>query len=38
MDYSHLLASEASLANFRAVYGVLRDVDIVYCHEDDIAL
>ena len=38
MGYSHLFASEASLANFRAVYDVLGDVDIAYCHESDIAL
>ena len=38
MGYSHLLAFEASLANFRAAYGVPRDVDIAYCHEGDIAL
>ena len=38
MGYSHLFASEASLANFRAVYDVPGDVDIAYCHESDIAL
>ena len=38
MGYSHLFASEASLANFRAVYDVLGDVDIAYCHEGDIDL
>ena len=37
MGYSHLLASEASLVNFRAAYGVPGDVDIVYCYEGDIA-
>ena len=37
MGYSHLLTFEASLTNFRAVYDVPRDVDIAYCHEDDIA-
>ena len=36
MGYSHLLSSEASLATFRAAYNVLKDVDIAYCHEDDI--
>ena len=36
--YSHLLASEAALANFRAAYSVLGDVDISYCHKGDIAL
>ena len=38
MGYSHLLASEAALANFRAAYGVPGDVDIAYCHEGNIAL
>ena len=38
MGYSHLFASEASLANFRAVYDVPGDVDIAYCHKSDIAL
>ena len=38
MGYSHLLSTEASLANFRAVFAVPRDVDITYCHEGDIAL
>ena len=36
MGYSYLLSSEASLANFRVAYNVLRDVDIAYCHEGDI--
>ena len=38
MGYSHLLASEATLANFRAAFGVPGDVDIAYCHEGDISL
>ena len=38
MGYSHLLSLEASLASFRAAYNVPRDVDIAYCHEDDIDL
>ena len=38
MGYSHLFSSEASLTSFRVAYGVLRDVDIAYCHEGDIAL
>ena len=37
MGYFHLLSSEASLASFRAAYGVLGDIDIAYCHEGDIA-
>ena len=36
MGYSHLLSSKASLATFRATYGVPEDVDITYCHEGDI--
>ena len=38
MGYSHLLTTEASLANFRAVYDIPEDVDVAYCHEGDIAL
>ena len=38
MGYSHLLASEAALADFRAAFGIFGDVDIACCHEGDIAL
>ena len=38
MGYSYLLALGVALANFRKAYGILRDVDIAYCHEGDIAL
>ena len=38
MGYSHLLSSEASLATFRAVYGVFRDVNITYCHQGNIEI
>ena len=38
MGYSHLLSSEASLATFRAAYGVPEDVDIAYCHQGDIEI
>ena len=38
MRYSHLFASEVALADFRAAFGVLRDVDIAYYHEGDIAI
>ena len=38
MGFSHLLSSEASLANFRAAYNVPRDVDIAYSHVGDINL
>ena len=38
MSYSHLLDTEATLTNFRAVYNIPRDVDVAYCHEGDIAL
>ena len=38
MGYSHLLSSEASLATFRATYGVPEDVDIAYCHQGDIEI
>ena len=36
MGYSHLLASEAALAEFRVAFGVPRDIDI--CNKGDIAL
>ena len=36
MDYSYILSSEASLVTFRATNGVLKDVDIAYCHEGNI--
>ena len=38
MGFSHLLNTDASLANFRVVYDILGDVEVVYCHEGDIAL
>ena len=38
MGYFHLLSSEASLATFRAAYGVPEDVDIAYCHQGDIEI
>ena len=37
MGYSHLLDTEATLTNFRAIYNIPRDVDVAYCHEGDIA-
>ena len=38
MGFTHLLNTEASLANFRAVYDIPGDVEVAYCHEGDIAL
>ena len=38
MGYSHLLSSEASLATFRAAYGIPEDVNIAYCHQGDIEI
>jgi len=38
MGYSHLLSTEASLANFRQVFNILEDVKVAYCHESEIAL
>ena len=38
MGYSHLLASDASLATFKAIYGIPGDVDIAYCHQGDIEI
>ena len=38
MGFSHLLNTEASLINFRAIYDIPRDVEVAYCQEGDIAL
>ena len=38
MGYSYILSSEASLATFRAVYGIPEDVDIAYYHQGDIEI
>ena len=38
MGYSHLLSSDASLATFRAAYGIPGDIDIAYCHQGDIEI
>ena len=38
MGFSHLLDTEAALANFRARFVVPNDVEVAYCHEDNIAL
>ena len=38
MGYSHFLVYGASLATFRAIYGIPRDVDITYCHQGDIEI
>ena len=38
MGYSYLLAPRVALANFRKAYGILRDVDIAYCHKGEITL
>ena len=38
MGFSHLLRTEAALANFRARFTIPPDVDVEYCHEDNIAL
>ena len=38
MGFSHLLRTEVALANFRARFVIPPDVDIAYCHEDNIAL
>ena len=37
LGYSHLLNIEASLTNFRVTYGVLKDVEVAYCHKGNIA-
>ena len=33
MGFSHLLSTEASLANFREVFNIPGDMDVAYCHE-----
>ena len=38
MGFSHLLRTEVALANFRARFIIPPDVDVVYCHEDNIVL
>lgn len=38
MGFAHLLNTEATLANFRARFVVPNDVEIAYCHEDNIAI
>ena len=38
MGFSHLLDTKVTLPSFRAAYNIPEDVDIAYCHEDDIAL
>ena len=38
MSFSHLLNTKVALPNFRAIYDILGDVEVVYCHEGDIAL
>ena len=38
MGFSHLLRIEAALANFRARFSISPDIDILYYHEDNIAL
>ena len=38
MGYSYLLSTETSLANFRQVFNILKDVNVAYCRESNIAL
>ena len=37
MGFSHLFRTESTLANFRARFDIPLDVDVAYCHEDNIA-
>lgn len=37
MGFSHLLDTEAALASFRARFAIPNDVEVAYCHEDNIA-
>ena len=38
MGYAYLLNTEASLVTFRRDYSVPDDVEVMYCHENYIAL
>ena len=38
MGLSHLFNTETTLATFRAVFAIPNDVELAYCHEDNIAL
>lgn len=38
MGFSHLLQTEVALANFRARFVILPDIDIGYCQQENIAL
>ena len=38
MGLSHLLNTETTLATFRVVFAIPNDVELAYCHEDNIAL
>lgn len=38
MGFSHLLTTEATLANFRARFGIPSNGEVAYCHKDNIAL
>ena len=38
MGFSHLLRTEAALANFRATFTIPPYVNVAYCYEDIIAL
>ena len=38
MGFAFLLDTAASLATFRKTFDVLDDVEVVYCHESEIAL
>ena len=38
MGLAHLLNTRASQATFRQTFNILDDVNVVYCHESEIAL
>ena len=38
MSFAHLLKTEATLANFGARFAIPPDIDVTYCHEENIAL
>ena len=38
MGYSYLLDTGAALATFRQTFDIPSDVEVVYCHESEIAL
>ena len=38
MGFSHHLNTKAALANFKARFAIPNDIEVAYCHEDNISL